>query len=155
MPMSLSVIQTFEALRTLRDRAVNKTSAMVKGQSASAPLVPTVEMLEDLHDRLTRLEAEQDKKGIMVPDPAKSLVDFVHASVGEGAVSHYTTAAAVKALMGRVMHEVRKVKAESEGELRAAMSQKKDDWRHESVGGVQAMVKLEERLTALLTGKAL
>jgi len=149
MSMGLSVIGSFEGLRSLRDKAEN-TSGVLKGQAPSAPLVPTVDMLEDLHERISRLEAEQDKKGVMVPDPSRGLVAFVLTDNPQA--SEAAARVIVKALMGRVMHEVKKLKAEAEGELRAAMSQKKDDWRHESTGGVQAMVKLEERLTALLKG---
>jgi len=157
MPMSLTVMQVFESLRVLRDRALNKTSALVKGQSDSAPLVPTVQMLEDLHNRVSVLEEEQGKRGVMVPDPSQDLIGFVSQSVEDAtfrAMDAGTSGAAIKALFGRVLHEVRKIKTEHEGELRAAMHQKKDEWRHQSVGGVQALTKLEERLVAMLTGKS-
>ena len=147
MPMGMTAIQAIEHLRNLRVKEQNK-KVMLKGQAASAPLVPTVEVLEDLLARVAHLEKEQDKKGVMVPDPSKSLLRFVLSE--NPAASEAAAAQIVKALMGRVLHEVRKLQQEQLGEVNAAVVAKNAEWRHTAGGACEALKTLDERLLALL-----
>ena len=147
MSMALKVIQAFEHLRNLRVKEQNKKD-LLKGQAASAPLVPTVEMLEDLHERIAVLEREQDKRGIVVPDPSQALVAFVLS--GDVAASQVAASIIVQRVFGRVMHEVKKLKDESAGEVRAAVSQGNAEWKSTATGAHEALEKLEQQLLTLL-----
>jgi len=151
MPMGLSVISSFESLRALVARERNKKGVLAKGQVATAPLVPVFDVLEDFHERLCVMEREHDKKGVMVPDPSRNMIQFVLADNPQASAA--AAASIVKAVMGRVMHEVRKLKDENAGEVRAAIAQDNAEWKATATGGHDAMVKLEERLLELLTGR--